>query len=94
MFNLFKQQKKYPDFDVLKDFDKKDLYFLRTAEWDWMDKNTVIVIDPFNPRVLTLGPWPQYIFIAANGQITITEYVYYMADIYSGDIPKLLLKRF
>jgi len=51
-----------------------------------------MVVDPHNPRVLTLDPWPQYIFIAANGQMTITEYVRYMADKYRGHIPKLLDK--
>ena len=57
-----------------------------------MNKETVVAIDPCNPIVLTLDPWPQYVFIAANGQMTIIESVYYMTDKYPGDIPGLLDK--
>lgn len=46
-----------------------------------------IVVDPLGPRVLTLDPWPQTIFIAADGQQTIEAYVYHMAKQYSGKAP-------
>jgi len=92
MLNFFKRKKNYPVFERLKNFSKKDLYFIRIAEWDWLNKEMITVIDPYNPRVLTFDPWPQYIFIAANGQMTIQEYIYYMADKYQGEIPALLDK--
>jgi hypothetical protein len=34
-----------------------------------------------------MDPWPQLIFLAANGQMTVQQYVYYMADNYSANIP-------
>ncbi len=43
---------------------------------DWMDKNTIVVFDHYSPRILTLDPWPQLIFIGATGQKTIWEYVF------------------
>lgn len=46
-----------------------------------LNKETVVAIDPCIPIGLTLDPWPQYVFIAANGQMTIIESVYYMTDI-------------
>jgi hypothetical protein len=92
VFNIFKRSKKYPEFSCLRNFYQRDQYFIRIAEWDWLNKENVVVTDPNNARILTLGPWPQYVFIAANGQMTVTEYVYYMADKYSSAIPELLDK--
>lgn len=90
MFNFNRKEKIYPEFDFLNGYDKKNSYFIRVAEWSWLDKEKIIVMDPHGPRILTLDPWPQYVFLAANGQITVTEYVYYMADKYKTEIPKLL----
>ena len=90
MFNFFKRNKRYPSFEPLKQYERQHHFFIRTAEWDWMDDENIYVVDPHNPRVLTLNPWGQWIFIAANGQMTVTEYVMYMADKYKGEIPEIL----
>ena len=92
MYNLFKKTKKYPPFPVLDAFDKKDHYFIRTATWDFLNAETVYVNDPYGPRVFTMDPWPQLVFLGANGVLTVTEYVHYMADKYSGQIPSGLDK--
>ncbi len=90
MFNFFKRKTKIPEFKALNFFEKKDFYFIRTAEWDWMDKNTIVVFDHYSPRILTLDPWPQLIFIGATGQKTIWEYVFFMAGEYESNIPDSL----
>ena len=87
MFGIFKNKKEHPAFDTLNNFNKKDFYFIRVTPWDWLNKEIITVFDPHNSRVFTLDAWPQYIFIAANGQMTVQEYVYYMADKYKGKIP-------
>ena len=48
------------------------------------------MIDPVKPRMLTLDPWPQIIFLAADGQLSVTEYINYVAGKYSGNIPENL----
>ena len=90
MFNFFKRNKKYPSFEALKQYDKQYGYFIRTAQWDWLDKENIFVIDRSNPRVLTLDPWHQIIFIAADGQRTVTDYILYVAEKYTGEIPGML----
>jgi hypothetical protein len=87
MFNIFKKKKIYPPFDFLAGFDKADLYFIRTASWKWLDNRNISVIDPHGPTVFTLDPWPQIIFLAANGNKSIKEYVFYVADQYTRSIP-------
>ena len=90
MLKLFKFNKKLPAFDRLKSFDQRNQYFRRKASWSWVDTNTICVIDPNRPRILTMDPWPQIVFLAANGQRTIEEYVFEVADRYTGKIPDQL----
>lgn len=40
--------------------------------------------------MLTLDPWPQLIFLAADGQMSVTDYILYAANAYQGDIPEKL----
>ena len=87
MFNPFKKKKKYPPFTTLATFDKKDFYFFRVAQWDWLNNKMIYANDPHGPRVLTFDPWPQIIFLDANGQLTIAEYVFHTANKYTNEIP-------
>lgn len=91
MFRLFKK-KELPPFPLLQESAYRDIYFVRMAEWDWIDGNRqhIVVTDPHQPRLLTFDPWPELVFIAANGQQTVSEYTHYMARQYSGDVPALL----
>lgn len=90
MFNLFKLNKKFPPFPVLKKHPEKNHYFLRAASWMWVSESQIIAIDQHNPRVITMDPWAQLIFLAAEGQKTIEEYVYSMAEQYIGKVPAKL----
>jgi hypothetical protein len=87
MFNLFKKEKKYPPFETLQCFEDKDKYFVRTARWRRLNKQLITVTDPLGPRMLTMDRWPQLVFLESDGQKTVTEFVYYMAAAYSGQIP-------
>ena len=90
MFNLFKSNKKFPPFPFLKSFPDKNLYFLRAASWMWTSESQIIAIDQYAPRVVTMDPLSQLIFVAAEGQKTIEEYVYLMAEQYIGKVPAKL----
>ncbi len=90
MFGFSRNKRNYPPFEVLNNFQMKDYYFIRIAEWDWLNEKDIYVKDPHGPRMFTFDAWPQLIFIAANGQMTLSEYVYFMADKYKNEIPILL----
>lgn len=90
MFNLFKSNKKLPPFPFLKSFPDKSRYFIRSASWMWTSESQIIAIDQHAPRLVTMDPWPQLIFLAAEGQKTIEEYVYFMAEQYIGKVPAKL----
>lgn len=92
LFSLFRPLKKIPPFLHLQQYSSRDLYFRRIASWDIGSNNEVIVIDPKQPRLLTLDPWPEMIFISADGQRTVAEYVLYAAEKYTGTVPDLLDK--
>ena len=87
MFNLFKRKKGIPPFDVLEGYSQKDWYFVRSARWYPMGNSMITVIDPHQPRLLTLDPWPQIVFLEADGQRTVSEFVHYLAGKYSSAIP-------
>ena len=57
-----------------------------------LDKTRITVIDPHQPRMLTMDPWPQIIFLEADGQKTVAEFIAYIAGNYSGEIPEELDK--
>jgi hypothetical protein len=92
MFNFFKKTKKSPRFETLAGFAQKEAYFIRTAQWMTLDKARITVIDPHQPRMLTMDPWPQIVFLEADGQKTVAEFIAYMAGNYSGAIPEELDK--
>src|SRR5690349_14729376 len=92
LFSLFRPLKKIPPFLRLQQYSSRDLYFRRTAAWDIGSDYELIVIDPKQPRLLTLDPWPEMIFMSADGQRTVAEYIQYAADKYDGTVPELLDK--
>ena len=87
MFGLSKKNKKYPPFNALKLSPDKNKFFVRTCQWRWLNKNSIIVSDKHQPRVITLDPWPQLVFLAAKGDKTISEFIFYMATKYADKIP-------
>lgn len=92
MFGLFKKKKQYPPFDLLSASELKNKYFIRSAEWDLLTEDSIFVFDPNSPTTFTLDQWPQLVFLAAKGQMTVQEYVYYAADKYDSEIPQMLDK--
>jgi hypothetical protein len=88
MFNLFKNKKsKYPSFRVLKNFHKRNFYFLRNAEWVKLDEESILVTSPRSGEVLTLTGWQRLIFLSAVGEHTIEQFIYFLADQYTTEIP-------
>ena len=64
MFKRFFHKKKPArTFELLHDSPIKERYFIRTAQWDWLDHEHIAVVDPNSPRMLTMDPWPQWIFL-------------------------------
>ncbi|HEY0975957.1 MAG TPA: hypothetical protein VGE21_00690 [Flavobacteriales bacterium] len=62
-------------------------YFHRTAPWDWLNKDMIHVMDPHAPRMITMDPWPQLVFLGANGERTVAQFIQYMRHQYSGIAP-------
>src|SRR5689334_15290713 len=92
MFKFSKPDRNYPPFESLHAFADKGKYFVRTATWRPFGKDHISVIDPKGPRIFTLDPWPELIFMSADGFLTIEQYIYSVADKYSTEIPKELDK--
>lgn len=59
-----------------------DQYFHRTEEWDWLNKDMIHVIDSRAPRMITMDPWPQRIYLDATGQQTVEQYIRSMRSRY------------
>lgn len=92
LFNFLRKKKPVPRFELLESSAIRNRYFIRTASWRNLDKQHIVVTDPHGPRLITLDPWPQIVFLEADGQLTITEYIHQLATQYSGEIPLLLDK--
>lgn len=94
MFNFFKK-KRESDANSLKalaDYTNKDKYFVRVAQFMEIDFNkcTISIIDPHGPRMITMDPWPETIFLNATGKHTVKEYIEETAKKYKGNIPPQL----
>ncbi len=82
MFAFFKSRKKnFPPFETLAKSQIKEKYFVRTMQWGWLNETMIHVLDHKNqsPRMITMDPWPQQVYLDADGSKTIEEYVYWMA---------------
>lgn len=70
-------------FTTLANSEIKDKYFYRTEEWDWMDSEHIYVIDSKSPRMITMDYWPQQIFLSAEGNQTVSDFIYTIASKYA-----------
>ena len=78
MFNFFKKQKEIPNFSFINSYSKKDLYFSRIKKWDWLNHKHIFLADDNSEgkvKMVTLDFWSQEMFLDANGQKTVTEYL-------------------
>lgn len=83
MLNLFrKKERKVPTFVDLENSTIKDKYFIRLAQWDWLNNQMIQIVDNNAPRLITLDPWPQLIFLNATGEKTIAAFVNKMVNMY------------
>ncbi len=88
MFNFFKKTKTAPRFILTKNFHRRDYYFTRNAEWGWLDQENVFVKDTRKSRVIPLDSWGLNIFVSANGDKTVEEFVYHVAALYEDVVPE------
>lgn len=78
-------------FEVLEATEFRNKYFYRTQKWDWLTRDRIHVFDSDSPRIIAIDYWPQCIFLEANGQKTVSEFVYFIASKYpKGQVPKNL----
>jgi hypothetical protein len=85
-FKLF-HKPELPVFEALAAYVHKDYFFCRVATWHWLDNTHIVVEDPNAPRLITMDPWPQLVFLDAMGKLTVAGYVDYMAHRYKGKTP-------
>ena len=84
MFGIFKKKKReMPPFNDLNNSPLRGKYFIRLAPWDWLDQKMIHVFDLNSPRVITMDPWVQVVYLEADGQKTVQDLVYQMASSYS-----------
>lgn len=53
----------------------KNQYFYRTEKWDWLNETMIHVYDSRRPRMITMDPWPQEVFLDAKGEVTVKQYI-------------------
>lgn len=84
MFGLFKSKsREMPPFNDLANSPLKEKYFIRLAPWDWLNQELIHVFDLNSLRIITMDPWVQVVYLEADGQKTIREFVYQIASKYS-----------
>ncbi len=64
----------------------KNNYFVRCTRYEMMGEH-IVVIDPKSPRVITLDPWLEVIFAAADGQRTAQQFIDKLKAQYAGGAP-------
>ena len=66
-----------------------DQYFSRAATWHRPDEH-IVVNDSFSPnalRMITMEPWHEVVFMAADGEHTVAEFVRHMSSQYPETVP-------
>jgi hypothetical protein len=85
MFNFFSKKDKPPAFRILWTFEKRNHYFVRNAEWGKLDADSIFVNDPKTLKAILVNEWQQYIFLAATGKETVTNFIQRIATNYSSN---------
>lgn len=65
MFNFFRKQNEIPNFSIIKNYSKKDLYFSRSKKWDWLNDKQIFLADNDSYgkiKMVTLDFWSQEMF--------------------------------
>lgn len=88
IFQFFKKDnKKAPGFTLVKNFYKRDHYFIRNAEWGWLEEEKIFIKDRRRSNLITPNEWAKHIFLSANGDMTVEAYVHYVAAQYENKVP-------
>ncbi len=88
IFQFFKKgNEKPPRFTLIKNFYKRDHYFIRNAEWGWLEEEKIFIKDPRKQNLVTPGPWAQNIFLSSNGDMTVEAFVHHVAAQYENKVP-------
>jgi hypothetical protein len=68
----------------------KDSYFSRSATWQNMNGRLVVhdSFSPLAPRMVTMEPWYETIFMAADGVHKIQEFIEAMGQQYENGVPE------
>jgi hypothetical protein len=88
LFNFFKKEKNAHKFTPIKNFHRKNYYFVRKADWGWLDEEHIFIKDHKRSNVRTLASWGLDIFVSANGDKTVEEFVYFVAALYEEGVPE------
>lgn len=75
---LFSKKHQVPHFEFIVSYPHKDKYFSRTKKWSWINSKQISLIekdDKGKIKATTMEYWPQEMFLDANGQITISDYL-------------------
>ncbi|OEJ98526.1 hypothetical protein A8C32_04785 [Flavivirga aquatica] len=78
MFNFLKKKKELPEFKFIKTYSEKDKYFSRTKKWDWLNSEQISLFEKSvngKIKIITLDYWSQEMFLDADGQKTISNYL-------------------
>ncbi len=67
----------------------RDRYFVRSLPYDMVDGH-VLVTDTRSPRVITLDPWLEVIYAAADGQRTVQQFIAQLEAQYPNGAPSSL----
>jgi hypothetical protein len=86
MFGLFGRRKR--ENSIIKG----NPYFIRCATFDDLG-DQIMVIDPDAPRVITMEPWLQIVFLAADGKQRISSFVKSLSAQYKDGAPEGLEKQ-
>jgi hypothetical protein len=72
-----------------------DKYFSRTACWHRLEDRLVVhdSFSQFAPRMITMEPWHEVVFMAADGEHTVDQFITHMASQYEEGEPAGLRKQ-
>ncbi|MDA0177369.1 hypothetical protein OOZ35_07700 [Mesoflavibacter profundi] len=78
MFSFLKKKRDLPEFDFIKSYSEKEKYFVRTKKWNWLNPEQITLLEKDSDgkiKMTTMDYWHQEMFLDADGQKTISEYL-------------------
>lgn len=83
MFDFFNKKKNIPVFDFIESYSEREKYFVRTKQWTWINSEQISLIEKDGDgkiKMITMDYWLQEMFLDADGQKTIAEYLHVLID--------------